>query len=120
MNSGPEGVFAGSQPLEARECWIEDELAGCEFHDVRHGKRLNRLLERISFGQGSSMPWALQDWANTKAAYRFFANGRVDEATILEGISRPLGRDSNQYEMLVQSWFGNIYKGFGTLRNFRG
>jgi hypothetical protein len=31
------------------------------------------------------MPWAFQDWANTKAAYRFFANGRVDEATILGG-----------------------------------
>ena len=74
-----------SQPLEAREDWIENELAGCEFADVRHGKRLGKLLERISFGQGSSMPWAFQDWANTKAAYRFFANGRVNEATILGG-----------------------------------
>jgi hypothetical protein len=74
-----------SQSLEAREDWIENELAGCEFADVRHGKRLGKLLEKISFGQGSSMPWAFQDWANTKAAYRFFANGRVDEATILGG-----------------------------------
>jgi len=50
------------------------------------------------------MPWACQDWANTKAAYRFFANRRVDEATILGGISRPLGHEWNQYEVLVQSW----------------
>ncbi len=74
-----------SQPLEAGQDWIKEELADCEFADVRHGKRLGKLLERISFGKGSSMPWAFQDWANTKAAYRFFANGRVNEATILCG-----------------------------------
>jgi len=39
-----------SQPLEAREDRIRDELAGCEFADLRHGKRLGKLLERISFG----------------------------------------------------------------------
>jgi hypothetical protein len=74
-----------SQSLEARDHWIEEELAGCEFADVRHGKRLSKLLEKISFGQGSSMPWAFQDWANTKAAYRFFANVRVNEFAILGG-----------------------------------
>ena len=65
--------------------WIKRELAGCVFSDPRHGKRLGKLLEAISFGKGSSMPWACQDWANTKAAYRFFANRRVNEATILSG-----------------------------------
>ncbi len=74
-----------SQPMEARERWIDDELAGCEFADARHGKRLRKLLAQISLGQGSSMPWAFQDWANTKAAYRFFANGRVNELAILGG-----------------------------------
>jgi hypothetical protein len=33
---------------------------------------------------GGSIPFACQDWANTKAAYRFFANGR-EEADILSG-----------------------------------
>ena len=32
---------------------------------------------------GESIPFACQDWANTKAAYRFFANDRVDEGDIL-------------------------------------
>jgi hypothetical protein len=32
-----------------------------------------------------SIPFACQDWANTKAAYRFFANERVEEADILSG-----------------------------------
>lgn len=74
-----------SPPLETGEGWIGDELAGGEFADARHSRRLSKLLGQISFGQGSSMPWACQDWANTKAAYRFFANGRVDEAAILSG-----------------------------------
>ncbi len=34
---------------------------------------------------GGSIPFACQDWANTKAAYRFFANGRVEEGEILRG-----------------------------------
>jgi hypothetical protein len=34
---------------------------------------------------GAATPWACQDWANTKAAYRFFGNTRVSEANILAG-----------------------------------
>ena len=34
---------------------------------------------------GASLPLACQDWANTKAAYRFFSNGRVGEEEILSG-----------------------------------
>jgi hypothetical protein len=30
-------------------------------------------------------PLACQDWANTKAAYRFLSKGQVKEHTILEG-----------------------------------
>jgi Transposase DNA-binding len=58
---------------------------GCELPDARHGKRLRQLLERLSSRVDSFTPWASQDWANTKAAYRFFGNGRVSEANILEG-----------------------------------
>ncbi len=51
--------------------WIEDEAVRCEFEDVRHRKRLRQLLEQFSDGVGSTTPWASQDWANAKAAYRF-------------------------------------------------
>lgn len=34
---------------------------------------------------GASIPLACQDWANTKAAYRFFSNDRVSEEEILAG-----------------------------------
>jgi hypothetical protein len=65
--------------------WIDDELAGCEFKDARLGTRFRTFLERLSNGIGDSIPMACQDWACTKAAYRFLSNGRVDEDSILGG-----------------------------------
>jgi hypothetical protein len=65
--------------------WIERELEGCRFADERLGKRLRALLDRMAGAMGESLPFACQDWANTKAAYRFFANERVGEAEILGG-----------------------------------
>jgi hypothetical protein len=65
--------------------WIDNELVGCQFQDVRHGKRLRQLLEQLSAKTGAATPWACQDWANTKAAYRFFGNERISEANILAG-----------------------------------
>ncbi|MDF0492958.1 IS4/Tn5 family transposase DNA-binding protein [Bradyrhizobium yuanmingense] len=34
---------------------------------------------------GQSIPLVCQDWANTKAAYRFFSNERFNEVDILCG-----------------------------------
>ena len=65
--------------------WFDGELAGCTFADERLAKRLRRLLERLAGAMGESLPLACQDWASTKAAYRFFANERVSEAQILAG-----------------------------------
>ena len=63
--------------------WINKELARCRFQDERHGRRVRKLLEQLSDNIGGSIPWASQDWANTKAAYRFLANDRVSEKDIL-------------------------------------
>jgi hypothetical protein len=56
--------------------WLDDELAECRFADVRLGKRFRTLLERHSEGIGETIPMACQDWASTKAAYRFFSKLR--------------------------------------------
>lgn len=65
--------------------WVDRELAGCQFKDERLGKRFRKLLEQLSDGTGESIPMACQDWANTKAAYRFLSNERVSEKDILAG-----------------------------------
>jgi hypothetical protein len=65
--------------------WVDRELADCEFKDERLGKRFRSLLERLASSPGDSIPLVCQDWANTKAAYRFLDNDRVSEAEILAG-----------------------------------
>jgi hypothetical protein len=69
----------------ATACWVDREVAGCEFRDARLGDRFRKLLAQIGSAMGQSIPLACQDWANTKAAYRFFSNDRVSEADILAG-----------------------------------
>ena len=65
--------------------WIDQELAGCKFKDERLGKRFKSLFSQMSSNIGKTIPFACQDWANTKAAYRFFSNDRVNEKEILKG-----------------------------------
>lgn len=67
------------------KAWIEQEVGGCNFKDVRLAKRFTKLLGMMTAGIGESVPYACQDWANTKAAYRFFSNAEVSEEQIMAG-----------------------------------
>ena len=69
----------------ATEAWLDGELAGCSLADERLNKRLRKVLTQIGSAMGQSIPLVCQDWANTKAAYRFFSNDRVSESDILAG-----------------------------------
>jgi hypothetical protein len=70
---------------DSPDAWVDREAADCEFKDERLGKRFGSLLSQLSSSPGDSIPLVCQDWANTKAAYRFFDNDRVSEAEILCG-----------------------------------
>ncbi len=65
--------------------WAMRECAGSQFKDARLGKRFLLMVRGMGKAIGSSIPAAFQDWANTKAAYRFFANSDVCEGEILQG-----------------------------------
>ena len=67
------------------DVWVEHELAGCEFPDQRLKLRLGKVLSKVGQKIGETLPMACQDWAATKAAYRFFSNPRVNESIILAG-----------------------------------
>ena len=73
------------EPTSGSQGWVDREVAGCDFRDARLGHRFRKLLGQIGGAMGESIPLACQDWANTKAAYRFFSNDRVSEADILSG-----------------------------------
>jgi Transposase DNA-binding len=74
-----------SSPNPETPGWIDEELAACSLPDQRLRQRLQQLLQQLSSGLGESIPLACQDWANTKAAYRFLANPRVSEEGIWAG-----------------------------------
>lgn len=65
--------------------WYDEELESCGLADERLRRRLRVLLERMDGAVGESIPMACQDWASTKAAYRFLSNDRISEAGILAG-----------------------------------
>jgi hypothetical protein len=80
---------AESEDSAAREDGVSKalsrELAGCQFQDARLGRRFRKLVGQLARRIGQSIPLACQDWSNTKAAYRFLSNRRVDEGPILAG-----------------------------------
>jgi len=65
--------------------WVCEEISECNLGDARLNRRLGTILAAVGERPGKSLPTAFQDWANTKAAYRFFANDSVSEDKILEG-----------------------------------
>ena len=65
--------------------WVTRELEGSEFKDKRIKKRFLQIVTQLASRLGESLPTACQDWANTKAAYRFFSNPNLTEGEILAG-----------------------------------
>jgi hypothetical protein len=65
--------------------WIEEELRNASLKDERLRKRFRILLEQLWNGIGQTIPLVCQDWANTKAAYRFLSNERIKEEHLLAG-----------------------------------
>lgn len=82
-----EVLMHGRSELLARDGghWSESEVDPNAFKDARLGRRCTDLLRRLSDRVGGTIPLACQDRANTKAAYRFFANPKVEEGEILSG-----------------------------------
>jgi hypothetical protein len=65
--------------------WVAEEMVESQMHDMRHAKRLTRLLTQLSEQPISSIPRACQGWAETVAAYRFLDNPQVGFVEILTG-----------------------------------
>ena len=79
------GRKASNDRAPEDEDWVDREIAGCKFKDARLGERFRKLLGQIASAVGQTIPFVCRDWANTKAAYRFFSNDRVNEEAILSG-----------------------------------
>jgi len=65
--------------------WVNEEIKHTDLGDTRLKKRLGNLLESLEDKPTTSIPTACKGWHETKAAYRFFANERIDDEKILVG-----------------------------------
>lgn len=63
--------------------WTVEELQGIDLGDERLNKRTFRLLGDLFANASQSIPASCGGWAETQAAYRYFANGQVDWQKIL-------------------------------------
>jgi transposase-like protein len=78
-------LFQGANDDDEVVGTLNQELGACRFEDVRVGRRFKKLVRQLARNIGQPIPLACQDWANTKAAYRFLSNRRVNESAILAG-----------------------------------
>ena len=63
--------------------WAAEEFAEVDLGDKRLDARLIKLCDRFSDAPESPINQACVDWAETKAAYRFFQNDNVELGKIL-------------------------------------
>jgi hypothetical protein len=63
--------------------WAAEEFAQVSLGDTRFDARLVKLCDRFSDAPESPINQACADWAETKAAYRFFQNETVAVGAIL-------------------------------------
>lgn len=69
--------------MENTNGWAAEELADVDLGDARLNKRLAKLCDSFSESPESPINQACEDWAETKAAYRFFRNENVDARAIM-------------------------------------
>ncbi len=62
--------------------WIRGEFRSADFGDKRLTDRLVKVGDELGSSPAESIPAACEDWASTKATYRFCDNDSVDPADI--------------------------------------
>lgn len=68
------------------ELWAARNAATAAFADQRLNQRLAKLLDALGRNPHATIPQACEQWADTKAAYRFLENDRVT----VDGIIQPI------------------------------
>src|ERR1039458_8712999 len=64
--------------------WATEEMGRADLGDKRLKDRLISICDRFSESPESPINQSCADWAETKAAYRFFQNLDVEAADIIE------------------------------------
>ena len=63
--------------------WAQLEFGAAELGDTRRTKRLIKVASALAKSPTGTLPQAFPDWAELRAAYRFFSNPDVDYQKII-------------------------------------
>lgn len=63
--------------------WAQSEFGFAQLGDQRRNKRLVNIAEHLAAQPGGALPQAFPDWAELKAAYRFFGQNGVTFERVL-------------------------------------
>ncbi len=63
--------------------WAQNEFGFAQLGDVRRSKRLVKIATNLAAAPGGTLPQAFPDWAELKAAYRFFGQTGVTFEQVL-------------------------------------
>ncbi len=83
------------------ECWAADEFGQVSLGDKRLNARLITLCDRFSDAPESPINQACADWAETKAAYRFFQNESVAAAAVMEAHHRKTAARAERHDTVL-------------------
>ncbi len=64
--------------------WAQEEFAFADLGEPRLNKRVVKIATNLAARPGGALPQAFPDWAELKAAYRFFDNPRVDFPKVVQ------------------------------------
>lgn len=103
----------------AKQSWSEGEFESVNLGDKRLNTRLKKLAQELSEAPEAPINHASEDWAATKAAYRFFQNDNVTCKQLLSPHqSQTLERMSK--ESVVLAVQDSSYLNFSTHKQTRG
>jgi hypothetical protein len=86
---------------EHKASWAAEEFADVSLGDKRLDARLVTLCDRFSDAPESPINQACADWAETKAAYRFFQNDNVEVCEILAAHRRKTARRAKKHKIVL-------------------
>jgi len=84
--------------------WVRNEFRSAEFGDKRLTDRLIKLGDELGSSPAESIPASCEDWASTKATYRFCDNDRVESSEVISAHKQAQrSRVSGGDELLIVS-----------------
>ena len=81
--------------------WASDELDTIDLGDARLNRRAASLAEALAESPTASVPGACHDWAEVRAAYRFFDHEDVDFWSVLDPHIRSTERRMSEHPVAL-------------------